>query len=86
VPALVNAAKDAYFQGLLERVVLTDSELDLAVKLDRDHLEATDPIVQRYNSLATAIAHIEAHEPPGMAAMTGLPKANVPSRLQTLWR
>lgn len=80
---LANAAKDAQFQSLLERIVPTDSDLDLAVELYNGHLGATDPIVQRRNLLAAAVAHFEARKPiDKMAAMTGLPKATAPSRVQ----
>lgn len=80
---LANAAKDAHFQGLLERIAPTDRDLDLAVELYNGHLGATDPIVQRRNLLAAAVAHFEARKPiDKMAAMTGLPKATAPSRVQ----
>ena len=80
---LANAAKDAHFQGLLERIAPVDSDLDLAVELYNGHLGATDPIVQRRNLLAAAVAHFEARKPiDKMAAMTGLPKATAPSRVQ----
>ncbi|MDO9167018.1 MAG: helix-turn-helix transcriptional regulator [Rhodoferax sp.] len=80
---LANAAKDAHFQSLLERIVPTDSDLDLAVELYNGHLGATDPIVQRRNLLAAAVAHFEARKPiDKMAAMTGVPKVTAPSWVQ----
>jgi hypothetical protein len=80
---LANAAKDGHFQGLLERIAPVDSDLDLAVELYNGHLGVTDPIVQRRNLLAAAVAHFEARKPiDKMAAMTGMPKATAPSRVQ----
>jgi len=80
---LANAAKDAHFQELLERIAPSDSDLDLAVELYNGHLGATDPIVQRRNLLAAAVAHFEARKPiDKMAAMTGLLKATGTSRVQ----
>lgn len=80
---LANAAKDGNFQGLLKRIVPVDGDLDLAVELYNGHLGAADPIVQRRNLLAAAVAHFEARKPiDKIAAMTGLPKANAPTRVQ----
>ena len=80
---LAHAAKDGHFQGLLERIAPVDSDLDLAVELYNGHLVATDPIVQRRNLLAVAVAHFEARKPiDKMAAMTGMAQATLAPRVQ----
>lgn len=57
---------------LLERIAPADAELDLAVELYNGHLWTVDPVAQRRNLLAAAVAHFEARRPSNkIAALTG---------------
>lgn len=63
---------DEAFAQLLERIAPADAELDLAVELYNGHLWTTDPVAQRRNLLAAAVAHFEARRPLNkVAALTG---------------
>lgn len=57
---------------LLDRIAPEDGDLDLAVELYNGHQWATDPVSQRRNLLAAAVAHFEARKPVDrLAALTG---------------
>ena len=74
---LEAASADEDFAQLLERVAPNDAELDLAVELYNGHLWAADPIAQRRNLLAAAVAHFETRKPiDKLAAMTGAQAAD----------
>lgn len=63
---------DEAFAQLLERIAPVDADLDLAVELYNGHLWTTDPVAQRRNLLAAAVAHFEARRPVNkLAALTG---------------
>lgn len=63
---------DEAFAQLLERIAPVDAELDLAVELYNGHLWTADPVAQRRNLLAAAVAHFEARRPLNkIAALTG---------------
>jgi transcriptional regulator with XRE-family HTH domain len=80
---LAAASTDPHFQALLERIAPADTDLDLAVELYNGHLWASDPIAQRRNLLAAAVAHFETRKPiDKMAAMTGVSATPAPSRVQ----
>jgi transcriptional regulator with XRE-family HTH domain len=80
---LSAASADRHFQELLERIAPKNTDLDLAVELYNGHLWTTDPIAQRRNLLAAAVAHFESRKPiDKMAAMTGASEAVVASRTQ----
>ena len=69
---LAAAADDPAFKALLDRVAPEDGDLDLAVELYNGHQWATDPVSQRRNLLAAAVAHFEARRPVDrLAALTG---------------
>lgn len=69
---LSAAAADKDFSALLERIALPDADLDLAVELYNGHLWTADPVAQRRNLLAAAVAHFEARRPINkLAAVTG---------------
>lgn len=69
---LAAAAEDPAFKVLLDRVAPEDGDLDLAVELYNGHQWATDPVSQRRNLLAAAVAHFEARKPVDrLAALTG---------------
>lgn len=69
---LAAAADDPAFKVLLDRVAPEDGDLDLAVELYNGHQWATDPVSQRRNLLAAAVAHFEARKPVDrLAALTG---------------
>ena len=69
---LAAATANKHFQELLERITPTNPDLDFAVELYNGHLWATDPIAQRRNLLAAAVAHFESRKPiDKMDAMTG---------------
>ncbi|WP_198972771.1 helix-turn-helix domain-containing protein [Xylophilus sp. ASV27] len=69
---LAAAADDQAFKVLLDRVAPEDGDLDLAVELYNGHQWATDPVSQRRNLLAAAVAHFEARKPVDrLAALTG---------------
>jgi len=75
---LQTATSDPQFVALLERLAPQDGQLDLAVELYNGHLWASDPVVQRRNILAAAVAHFEARKPVNkMAALTGSPSVQV---------
>ncbi|WP_342130040.1 helix-turn-helix domain-containing protein [Hydrogenophaga sp. OTU3427] len=75
---LAAAAEDTAFKEFLDRVAPEDSDLNLAVELYNGHQWATDPISQRRNLLAAAVAHFEARKPVDrLAALTGA-DANAP--------
>lgn len=77
------AGADKEFSSLLERVVPADPDLDLAVELYNGHLWTTDPVAQRRNLLAAAVAHFEARKPMDkLAAVTGAAGPNQSSRVQ----
>lgn len=77
------AGSDKAFSSLLERIAPDDSDLDLAVELYNGHLWTTDPIAQRRNLLAAAVAHFEARKPiDKLAAVTGSPSASSRPRVQ----
>jgi transcriptional regulator with XRE-family HTH domain len=69
----LNAAgSDKAFSELLDRIAPADADLDLAVQLYNGHLWTGDPITQRRNLLAAAVAHFEARKPlDKLAAITG---------------
>lgn len=69
---LTAAADDPAFKELLDRVAPDDGDLDLAVELYNGHQWATDPVSQRRNLLAAAVAHFEARKPVDrLAALIG---------------
>lgn len=69
---LANIHDEAFAQ-LLERIAPADTELDLAVELYNGHLWTVDPMAQRRNLLAAAVAHFEARRPQSkIAALTGV--------------
>lgn len=69
---LAAAGEDPAFKALLDRVAPEDGDLDLAVELYNGHQWATDPVSQRRNLLAAAVAHFEARKPVDrLAALTG---------------
>lgn len=77
------AGADKAFSSLLERIAPEDADLDLAVELYNGHLWTTDPIAQRRNLLAAAVAHFEARKPiDKLAAVTGSASASNRSRVQ----
>lgn len=79
------ASTDKEFSALLERVAPADADLDLAVELYNGHLWTTDPIAQRRNLLAAAVAHFEARKPVDkLAAVTGTARAEGASRVQII--
>lgn len=66
------AASNAAFSDLLDRIAPVDADIDLAVELYNGHLWTADPIAQRRNMLAAAVAHFEMRRPiDRLAAMTG---------------
>lgn len=56
---LEAAGSDARFRKLLDRIAPGDPDEDLAITLYNGHLWASDPISQRRNILASAVAHFE---------------------------
>lgn len=70
---LAAATEEPAFRELLERVSPDDGDLDLAVELYNGHQWATDPVSQRRNLLAAAVAHFETRKPMDpLAALTGV--------------
>jgi transcriptional regulator with XRE-family HTH domain len=68
----LTGVHDEAFAELLERISPADTELDLAVELYNGHLWTVDPIAQRRNLLAAAVAHFETRRPLNkLAALTG---------------
>lgn len=75
---LAAASEEPVFKEFLDQVVPEDRDLDLTVELYNGHQWATDPVSQRRNLLAAAVAHFEARKPVDrLAALTGT-DANAP--------
>lgn len=68
----LGGVHDEAFSALLERIAPTDADLDLAIELYNGHLWTVDPVAQRRNLLAAAVAHFEARRPLNkLTALTG---------------
>jgi len=70
------------FRRLLESIVPVDVDLDLVVQLYNGHLWAPDPITQRRNLVAAAVAHFESRKPfDQLSALVGDPAGPEPQQV-----
>ncbi len=60
---LCAAEKDPVFRDLLDGLRLRDEDIELVVELYNGHQWTPDPVAQRHNILAAAMAHFEARKP-----------------------
>lgn len=60
---LSAAEQDPVFRGLLDALRLREEDVELVVELYNGHQWTADPIAQRRNILAAAMAHFEARQP-----------------------
>ena len=72
---------DVRFQALLDRISPADPDGDLAVMLYNGHQWASDPVAQRRNLLASAIAHFEGlRKEDKLSALWGSPRSKPSAR------
>lgn len=60
---LSSADNDPAFEQLLDSLRLRDEDIELVVELYNGHQWTADPVAQRHNILAAAMAHFEARKP-----------------------
>jgi transcriptional regulator with XRE-family HTH domain len=60
---LNEAACDPDLRAYLDRLLPSDSDLELTLELYNGHLWTNDPAQQRRNLMASAVAHFEARKP-----------------------
>lgn len=69
---LATAKEDPVFKSYLSGLALSEADVDLAVALYNGHQWTSDPISQRRNIIAAAVAHFETQKPMDpVAAVTG---------------
>jgi transcriptional regulator with XRE-family HTH domain len=74
---LCAAERDPVFRELLDTLRLRDEDIELVVELYNGHQWTADPVAQRQNILAAALAHFEARKP--IDRMSTLKDASRPS-------